>query len=106
MLLMGSLHFAVPRPFDRLIPSALGEPRAWTYGSGLAELTSGALLARRTTARLGGYVTAATMAAVFPGNIKMALDAGAPASPASWMAWLRLPFQAPLIAWALRQTKG
>lgn len=106
MLLMGTLHFLVPRPFDRLIPTALGEPRVWTYASGVAELACGTLLVRRGTARLGGFVTAATMVAVVPGNIKMALDAGAPASLASWLAWLRLPLQAPLVAWALRQTKG
>lgn len=106
LLLMGTLHFLVPRPFDRLIPTALGEPRPWTYASGIAELACGSLLVRRRTARLGGYAAAATMVAVFPGNIKMAVDAGAPASLASWLAWLRLPFQAPLVAWALRQSKG
>jgi hypothetical protein len=32
----------------------------------------------------------------------MALDAGRPDDAASWAAWIRLPFQFPLIWWAWR----
>ena len=41
LLGIGTLHFLTPRFFDELIPGALpGTARAWTYGSGVAELTA------------------------------------------------------------------
>jgi uncharacterized membrane protein len=36
----------VPKPFDGLIPASLpGSRRAWTYGSGVAELAAGVAVA-------------------------------------------------------------
>ena len=44
---MGVLHFAAPKAFDRIIPSWVpGRARTWTYASGVAELTSAALVAK------------------------------------------------------------
>ena len=105
LLGMGTLHFVVPKPFDAIVPPRLGSPRRWTYLSGVAELASGALLLSPRTQRAGGYAAAATMAAVFPANIHMALEAGPPRSLYAAGTWLRLPLQAPMIAWALRQTR-
>jgi uncharacterized membrane protein len=105
MLLMGTLHFVVPKAFVRLIPGWLGDQRFWVYASGVAELTSGALLLSPRTKRVGGFAAAATIVGVFPGNIKMAFDAGPPKTAAGWLAWLRLPWQAPLVWWALTQTR-
>jgi len=105
MLFMGTLHFLVPKAFVRLIPSWLGDARRWVYASGVAELTSGALLLSPRTKRAGGFAAAATIVGVFPGNIKMAIDAGRPNTAASWVAWARLPWQAPLVWWALKQTR-
>lgn len=100
MLSIGTLHFVTPRFFDDLIPEPLGNPRAWTYGSGLAELTAGALVLNGRTTKVGGWVTFAVILGVWPGNWKMAFDAGAPHDAASWAAWLRLPLQIPLLLWA------
>lgn len=105
LLAMGSMHMVVPGPFEKLIPDRLGDKRRWVHASGLWELVSGALLLDRRTRRAGGYAAAATIAAVYPGNIKMALDAGPPRSAASAAAWGRLPLQLPLLAWALSQTR-
>ncbi|MEU0793152.1 hypothetical protein ABZ342_24020 [Amycolatopsis sp. NPDC005961] len=100
---MGVLHFAVPKPFDGLIPRWLpGSRRAWTYGSGVAELTVAAAVAVPRTRRLGGLAAALLFLGVFPGNVKMAVDAAAAPAPQRAMAWARLPLQWPLIAWALR----
>ena len=106
MVGMGGLHFAAPRLFEPLIPEVLGDARAWVYGSGVAELVAGGLVLDRRTSRLGAAVTAAVMVGVYPGNIKMALDAGRPHDAQSWAAWARLPFQAPLIWWALSHTRA
>ena len=103
LLGIGTLHFFTPRFFDELIPAALpGTARAWTYGSGVAELTAGALVLNRRTTRIGGFAAFAVILGVWPGNWKMALDAGAPHDAGSWAAWLRLPLQLPLLWWAWR----
>ncbi len=105
LVLMGVLHFVVPAPFEKIVPRWLSHPRLWVGISGVAELVSGALLAGRRTRRLGGYVAAATIVAVYPANVQMALDAGMPDDAMGWFSWLRLPLQLPLIRWALRQTR-
>lgn len=105
LCLMGVLHFLVPGPFERLIPRWLGSPRFWVLSSGVAELASGSLLFTPRTRRTGAWFAAATMVAVFPGNISMAVEAGVPHDLASWAAWLRLPLQIPLIRWALKHTR-
>ena len=71
----------------------------------MAELTAGALVANRGTTRLGAWMTLAVLVGVYPGNIKMALDAGRPRDVAGWAAWLRLPLQFPLFWWAWRHTR-
>ena len=102
LLVMGLLHFVAPKPFMRIVPPMLGRPRFWTYASGVAELVSGGLLVSSRTRNLGGWVAAATIVAVYPANIWMAVDAGRPRDPASIAAWARLPFQVPLVLWAVR----
>jgi uncharacterized membrane protein len=100
----GATHFAVPKFYDAMIPEPLpGTPRMWTYGSGAVELvTAGAVVLPRTR-RAGGLAAALLFAGVLPGNIKMALDARRSDSAAYRVGTiLRLPMQAPLIAWALK----
>ncbi|NBH06457.1 hypothetical protein [Amycolatopsis sp. SID8362] len=98
---MGVLHFAVPKPFDALIPASLpGSRRAWTYGSGVAELAVAAAVAAPRTRRVGGLAAALLFLGVFPANVKMAVDAKT--APQRAIAWGRLPLQWPLIAWALK----
>lgn len=99
----GVLHLVAPRPFDGIVPRSLpGSPRTWTYVSGVAELAVAAAIAHPRTRRAGGLAAAALFVAVFPANVKMAVDARH-ASPAHRAIMFgRLPLQAPLIAWALR----
>ncbi len=107
---VGTLHLVNPRTFAGLVPSALGNPRLWIYASGAAEITGAALLAHPRTRRFGGWWAAALLVAVFPGNVKSALDGGMRGLPAPFdsaaAAWLRLPLQVPLVAWALRHARG
>jgi uncharacterized membrane protein len=99
----GMLHFATPGPFDMIVPRQLpGAPRTWTYLSGAAELAVAAAIAVPRTRRLGGLAAAVLFVAVFPANVKMAVD-WRHASPARRaVAYGRLPLQLPLIAWARR----
>jgi uncharacterized membrane protein len=97
----GTLHFLVPRPFDRLIPRELpGSARTWTHLSGVAELGTALLIMIPRTRRLGGLLAALLFVAVFPGNVKMALDTKT--NPLKAIAIARLPLQWPLVKWALR----
>ncbi|WP_034267598.1 DoxX family protein [Haloechinothrix halophila] len=102
---VGTLHFAVPKFFDALIPRALpGSPRAWTYGSGVAELGCAAAVAMPRTRRIGATLAALLFIAVFPGNVKMAVDYHRTQKPLPMRVGtlLRLPLQVPLVLWALR----
>ena len=107
---VGTLHLVHPEPFADLVPERLGDPRVWIYASGVAELAGAALVASPRTRRFGGWWTAVLLAAVFPGNVKAALDGGMSGAP--WpldspaAAWARLPFQVPLVLWALRHARG
>lgn len=93
MAVGGAAHFVLPDVYARAIPRAMGAARPWVYASGVAEVTSGFLLAIPRTRRLGGAVTAAVLLAICPANVKMALDSGG-----VW--WARLALQAPLVWWA------
>lgn len=100
---MGVLHFAVPEKFDALIPPALpGTARAWTLGSGVAELAVAGLLAMPRTRRAGGRAAVALFLGVWPGNFQMAWDARHGTTAQRWVAWGRLPLQLPMIFSAAR----
>jgi uncharacterized membrane protein len=98
------MHFVKPDFYEPLIPEPLGDARTWVYGSGVAELVAGGLVLNRKTSRLGAWASVLVLVGVFPGNVKMALDAGPPRDAKSIAAWLRLPMQVPLVRWALRHT--
>ncbi len=105
MAAMGVAHFVAPRPFERIVPRWFPWPRHAVAWSGVAELTSAALLAVPRTRKAGGWIMTLTVIGVFPANIQMAIDA-ATAHPRSrgavWLTWLRLPLQLPMVtrAWS------
>jgi uncharacterized membrane protein len=101
---VGSTHFVMPKFFDAMIPEPLpGTPRMWTYGVGAVEIVTAAAVVAPPTRRFGGLVAAALFAAVLPGDVKLAIDARKSDSRAFQVGTiLRLPLQAPLIAWALK----
>ncbi len=104
MLLTSSVgHFVIPKPFMKIVPRFLGHPRFWVYASGLVEATAGALMLSSdpATRRRGGMLATATLIGVYPANIQMAVDAGRPRSITSWVPWLRLPIQVPMVTTAI-----
>lgn len=98
LVIGGGAHFVVPDVYARIVPEALGSPRAWVYGSGVAEVVAGGLLAAGRTRRLGGWVSAVVLVAVFPANLQHAVDGGG-------LLWARLPLQVPLVWWALQEAR-
>jgi uncharacterized membrane protein len=103
----GVTHFAYPKPYDRIVPTALpGSARTWTYVSGVAELAVAAAVAAPRTRKLGGLAAAALFTAVFPANLKMALDARGRSRGEQLATVARLPLQVPLVIWALRVSRS
>ncbi|MFF3208591.1 hypothetical protein [Streptomyces sp. NPDC002962] len=104
---MGVAHFAVPRPFDAIVPRTLpGSPRAWTHASGVAELVLAAGVALPRTRRTAALAAAGLFVGVFPANVKMAWDWRHRPTPLKAAAVARLPFQVPLVLWARNVADG
>lgn len=102
----GVTHFLAPKQYDAIVPRSLpGKPRLYTYVSGVAELGVAAAVAHPRTRRLGGLAAAALFVAVFPANVKMAIDWRDKALPLRLASLLRLPLQLPLVTWALRASR-
>ncbi|MCF2574431.1 DoxX family protein [Brevibacterium sp. UCMA 11754] len=94
--LAGIVHFLRPETFDSIVPPRLGNPRFWTYASGVAELGCATMLAVPATRRLGGSASAALMVGVFPANIyTVKKHWHNPRGRA--IALARLPLQVPLV---------
>ncbi len=99
----GVAHFRKPKMFDHLVPEWLpGTQRDWTHASGVAELACAAAVAVPATRRAGALAAAGLFAAVFPGNVKMALDWRHRSPREQALAYGRLPLQVPLVLWALK----
>ena len=99
----GTLHFVAPEYFDAIVPVQLpGAPRFWTLASGVAELGVAAALGLPRTRRAGGLAAAALFVAVFPANVKMAIDWSDRSVFEQALAYARLPLQVPLVLWALK----
>jgi uncharacterized membrane protein len=98
----GAMHFVIPRAYEAIMPDYLPAHRALVYASGVAEIAGGAGMLHPATRRAGSWWSIATLIAVFPANLHMALHperfrkvpGGRPALLA------RLPFQAVFVAWA------
>jgi uncharacterized membrane protein len=104
-LLLGSgvLHFAVPKPYDTIVPAELpGSARFYTYASGVAELAAGALLVAPRTRRLGGLAALAVFLGVYPANINMVRLWWNRPLPWRIAAIARLPLQIPMVTSALK----
>src|ERR1700744_632468 len=99
----GILHFVKPRGDQRLGPPYLPPPARRAYASGVAEIAAGAALIPKATRRPAGWWLIATLVAVFPANLHMALHPDefpkVPGGAAS--LWARLPFQGVFIAWVV-----
>jgi uncharacterized membrane protein len=100
--LAGVLHFARPRMYEAIMPAYLPAHRELVFASGLAEIAGGLGTLYAPTRRAGSWWSIATLVAVFPANVDMALNPERyPDIPGGSAAlWARLPFQLVFIAWA------
>jgi len=103
LLGVGSLHFLAPKPFDTIVPAELpGDARLYTYVSGAAELSIGALLLPRRTRRLAAQAAVFLFVGVFPANVNMVRLWWGKPWPMRVAALARLPLQIPMITTALK----
>ena len=101
-LLAGLMHFLRPRPYVAIVPEALPRKREIVFVSGVAEIAGGAAVLVPATRRLGGWWLIATLLAIFPANVNMAVNADRFRVVPEPLLWVRLPLQGALIAWVWR----
>ncbi len=107
----GTTHFTNPGFYEQIVPEWLpGTKKFWVQASGVAELTCAALLISPRTRKLGGWLTAGTLVTVWTANIQVALNGGMQdvdgPMGSSAAAWIRLPFQIPMILDAVRVARN
>jgi len=102
----GIAHFLRPGIYMKIMPPYLPWPRALVYWSGACEVALGilVLIPRFTVPAAWGLI--ALLLAVFPANVHMATHSELYPKIPPFLLWLRLPFQAVLIAWAYWFTRG
>jgi len=101
-LAAGALHFIKPRAYESIMPDALPAHRELVYLSGVAEMAGGAGVLADPTRRAAGWWLIATMLAVFPANINMAIEAERFKDIPEPLLWARLPLQAAIVYWIWR----
>ena len=102
-LVSGVVHLVKPKMYEPLMPAWLPAHREVILASGVAELAGAVGMLFPPTRRLAGLASAALLVAVFPGNVKMAVDASKTRNTSLKAAsYARLPLQLPMIRGALR----
>lgn len=97
----GVMHFIVPRTYESIVPESLPAKRELVYASGVAEILGGVGVLHPSTRRAASRWSVATLLAVFPANVQMAVNHERYPVPGGRAALLaRLPLQALAIAWA------
>jgi uncharacterized membrane protein len=95
----GVLHFVKPRAYEAIVPTVLPRKREIVYVSGVAEIAGGLGVLAPRTQRLAGWWLIATLVAVFPANVSMAVNADRFRRVPEPLLWLRLPVQGALVGW-------
>ena len=104
MIGAGTLHFARPQWYLKIMPPYLPWHLALVYLSGFFEILFGALLFVPRVSRLSAWAIILLLIAVFPANIYLFQHQEIlPAPPLAHL--LRLPLQAVFILWAYWHTR-
>jgi uncharacterized membrane protein len=107
-IVAGALHFIIPDAYLRIMPPALPAHLLLIDISGAAEILGGIGMLVPSTRRVAAWGLVALLIAVWPANIYTAV-AHLPLpglAGQSWLQWLRIPLQLPLIYWAWVYTRG
>jgi len=98
-IVAGTMHFVIPRSYRSIVPPPLARwKNELVVVTGAAEIAGGLAVLPDRTRRGARWWLLATLVAVFPANMHMALNArDFPKIPEPAL-WARLPFQG-LFAW-------
>lgn len=114
LLITGIGHFVFPTPLDEIVPSFIpGDPRFWTYVSGVAEIVIavGLMLPRsiqvlkKSVNFWSAWSALLLFILVYPANINMAIMWWERPMPEPLYALARLPLQLLLFLWAWKLVK-
>jgi uncharacterized membrane protein len=98
-IVAGTMHFVQPRAYRGIVPPPLDRyKREVVVASGVAELAGGLAVIPRRTRRAARWWLLATLAAVYPANIYMAIRPERFARIPRALLWGRLPVQG-LFGW-------
>ena len=98
----GVMHFVIPGQYEAIVPDRLPARRALVYASGVAEIAGGAGVLHPRTRSAAAWWSVATLLAVFPANVHMAVHPERYKLPGGRAGlYARLPLQGAAIAWAL-----
>jgi uncharacterized membrane protein len=99
-VLAGINHFRMPATYLGMMPPGLPWPSALSAIAGACEVLGGIGILISRLRPAAGWGLIALLVAVFPANLHVALMGRMPGFGFSPLTlWLRLPFQAVLIAW-------
>ena len=96
----GVMHFVIPRQYEAIVPDYLPAHKELVQASGVAEIAGGLGVMHPRTRRLASWWSIATLIAVFPANLHMALHPDKYKQLPPTALYLRLPVQLLFIAWA------
>jgi len=108
--LTGTLHFAIRRSFEAIVPPWVPDKRQAVAVSGVAELAGAAAVLHPASRRFGRWWLLGLLVAVFPANVHMAVN---PEQIRGldlrriprWALWARLPLQPLAMLWVWRATR-
>jgi uncharacterized membrane protein len=99
------MHLAHPASFTPLVPHVLPWPTELVYASGVVELICAVGLWRRD--RWAGIADAVLLVIIWPANLQAAITAQHGGDPLTKvLTWLRLPWQIPLVWFALQSGRN
>lgn len=100
-IVAGTMHFVIPRTYERIMPPYLARwKRELVVASGAAEVVGGLAVLPEATRRPARWWLLATLLAIYPANVHMALNPqDFPRIPPAAL-WARLPLQG-LFAWLI-----
>ena len=94
----GVLHLAKPRMYEAIMPRCLPAHRELVLASGVAEIAGGAGVLHPRTRRAAAWWLIATLVAVFPANVEMAMRPERFKRIPKSLLYARLPLQGAMIA--------
>ena len=74
-IVAGALHFVIPRQYESIVPTGLARwKRELVVASGIAEIAGGVAVLPEGTRRGARWWLLATLVAVYPANVHMAVN--------------------------------